>query len=186
MKRLRLVLLPLVLGSVVLGTASCESSQEKPAKNCWKVRSPYRKSYPKLKQYKLVLIPVGKKTFTADQKKEFNFSLRNIGSKTVRIDEWFMEEADNVRFYTHPFENKPVKFDRKTWKCWIPPMKKKTERFQLELMPGNAALIMTTMSFLDDLKPEDGKAARVLVVAELNLTSVNVRTMQFIVAVQKK
>ncbi|MCP3968287.1 MAG: hypothetical protein GY750_15750 [Lentisphaerae bacterium] len=186
MKIMRFTVLPILLGAVALLGTSCESSQEKPVKNHWKIRSPYRKSYPKLKRYNLVLLPVTKKSFAASEPKNINFSLRNIGNNAVRIDEWFMEEADNVRFYTHPFENKMVKFDYKTWKRWIPPMKTKTERFQLELMPGNAALIMTSMTFLDDLKLKAGETTRMLVVAELNLTSVDVRSMPFIVVIHKK
>ena len=146
-----------------------------------------KKNYTKLKDYYLVLYPVGNtKTIIWGKDASINLSLKNFAGKQVRIDEWYMQTPDNVILYYRPFNLRVKKFIAKNWTKVTPEMKGKKLRFELVLMPKTSVLISKKLNFLKDIKLEKGESKRFLMVAELNLKSVNVRSSMFSIEIKQK
>ena len=146
-----------------------------------------KRKYKKLKDYYLVLYPVGNtKTITLDKDASVKLSLRNFANKKVRIDEWYMQTPDNVILYYRPFDLRVKKFVAKDWTKVKPEMKGKDLRFELVLMPKTFVLIQRKINFLKDIKLKKGESRKFLMVAELNLKSVNVRSSMFSIEVKQK
>jgi hypothetical protein len=83
---------------VVLCAQGCVSSTT--VKNKTQTRSPVKASYPKLKDYTLDLNPiVPGRLFPPEEIAVINFKLRNSGLKPVLIDEWYMDDSDNIKIY---------------------------------------------------------------------------------------
>jgi hypothetical protein len=146
-----------------------------------------KKSYKKLKNYYLVLYPVGNnKTITLDKDANVKLSLRNFARKEIRIDEWYMQNPDNIVLYYRPFSLRVKKFVPKHWTKISPEIKGKGLRFELVLMPKNSVLITKNLDFLKDIKLKKGETRKFLMLAELNLTSIKVRSSMFSIEVKQK
>lgn len=114
------------------------------------------------------------------------FLLRNTGLSAVNIDEWFMNEPDNIRlYYARCEKGKSSQLKETDFICvWPEPVgnnkgKKKRNsgrRMPLCLNPNNATLIKTPMEFLRTF-PLNGKPiVTIAVKARLNLQSVDVES----------
>ena len=156
-------------------------------KGRFKDQSLAKKKFKKLKNYYLVLYPVGNdKVITLDKNADIKLRLANFARKKVRIDEWYMDTANNVIIYYRPFDLKVRRFVPSEWQKITPEIKGQARRFELELMPKNSVLITRKLDFLKDIKLPEGKTRRFLMLAELNLTSVKVRSSMFSVEVKQK
>jgi hypothetical protein len=150
-------------------------------------KSLVRKQYKKLKNYNLILYPIGNNNIiTLDKEATLKLRLKNFARKTIRIDEWYMTTPNNVSLYYHPFDLRVKKFIPKDWTKVTPKIENEALRFRLELLPRNSVLITKKLDFLNDLKPPKGKTKRFLMVAELNLHSVKVRSKMFSIEVKQK
>lgn len=146
-----------------------------------------KRSYKKLKNYYLVLYPVGNnKAINLDKGATVKLRLRNFASKKVRIDEWYMETPNNVVLYYRPFNLSVTKFIAKNWTKVSPKVGDKALRFELVLMPKNSVLVTKKLDFLKGLKLKKGETKKFLMLAELNLHSVKVRSSMFSIEVKQK
>ncbi|MFA7230111.1 MAG: hypothetical protein WC071_02460 [Victivallaceae bacterium] len=179
MRRYHLFVLALSVG---LAIAGCNSA--KPEPKAW---NPVKKSYPVLKDYQLKLYPVGNKEFAAGQNADLSLCLRNFGKKQIRIDEWHMNEQDNIRIYYHPWQDDLFTFEPSKWTVVNPDFKQPINHFQLVLLPNNSVIITKPLPFVKTLKPSgDGSERRLLMVAELTLKSVTVRSSIFSITVKEQ
>lgn len=142
-------------------------------------RTPRRESYPKLKDYKfdLNLVHPGR-SFAPTDEITLNFRLKNLGDKPVRIDEWFMSEPDNLRIYYRPWQKNVFEFDKndKNWKCLEPVHASNANRFELIVSPGNVVFIEKKMNLSKSVPVVELTEKRYLIVAELALTSLDVKS----------
>jgi len=146
-----------------------------------------KKNYKKLKNYYLVLYPVGNNVaIDLNEKATIKLRMSNFASKKVRINEWFMKTSDNVILYYRPFNLRVKKFIAKNWTKVSPKTDNKALRFELVLMPKNSVMISKKLDFLKDLKLKKGESKKFLVLAELNLKSVKVRSRMFSIEVKQK
>jgi hypothetical protein len=145
------------------------------------------KSYKKLKNYSLYLYPVNNnQAITLDENAEIKLRLRNVGTKKVKIDEWYLNITNNLILYYRPFDLEVKHFDPETWTKVAPKTEANARRFELELMPKNSVLLAKKLDFLEDLQLKEGETKSFLVVAVLNLHSVNVRSNMFSIKVETK
>lgn len=146
-----------------------------------------KKTYKKLKDYYLVLYPVGNNIpVNLDKKETLKLRLSNFASKKVRIDEWYMKTSDNIILYYRPFNLRVKKFIAKNWTKVNPEIKNKALRFELVLMPKNSVIIIKQLDFLKDIKLKKGETRKFLMLAELNLKSVRVRSSMFSIEVKQE
>jgi len=146
-----------------------------------------KKSYKKLDNYYLVLYPVGNnETITLDKDATVKLRLRNFANKKIRIDEWYMKTPNNIVLYYRPFNLRVKKFIAKNWTKVSPKVEAKALRFELVLMPKNSVLITRELDFLKDITLKKGETKKFLMLAELNLHSVKVRSSMFSIEVCRK
>ncbi|MFA6716352.1 MAG: hypothetical protein WCS27_13310 [Victivallaceae bacterium] len=146
-----------------------------------------KRHYKKLKDYYLVLYPVGNtQAIVLNDKAVVNLRLRNFARKKIRIDEWYMDTPDNVVLYYRPFDLKIKKFEPAEWKKVSPEIKDKARHYQLELMPKNSVLVSKNLDFFKDVDLQKGETKKFLMLAELNLHSVNVRSSMFSIEIKKE
>ena len=192
MKRLsRVLMLPVILTVVSTTFTSCVKTvlpeNPKGLKGNFRHTALPKKQYKKLKDYYLVLYPVGNtKTIILDKDASINLSLRNFARKQVRINEWYMKTPHNVILYYHPFDLRVKKFIPEQWTKVSPDIKNEKLRFELILMPKTSVLITRKLDFLKDIKLKKGESRKFLMVAELNLKSVDVRSSMFSIEVKQK
>lgn len=115
------------------------------------------------------------------------FLLRNKGLSAVNIDEWYMNEPDNIRlYYARCEKGKSAQLKDSDFICVWPEDSKTSKkaaknkhsgrRMPLCLTPSSAALIETPMEFLRTF-PLNGKPiVTIAVKAKLNLQSVDVES----------
>ena len=145
-----------------------------------------KKNYKKLKKYYLVLYPVGNNLpIDLDKKETLKLRLSNFANKKIRIDEWYMKTPDNIVLYYRPFNLKVKKFIAKNWTKVSPDTKNTALRFELVLMPKNSVIITKQLDFLKD-KLKKSESKKFLMLAELNLKSVTVRSSMFSVEIKQK
>lgn len=114
------------------------------------------------------------------------FLLRNKGLTAVNIDEWFMNEPDNIRlYYARCEKGKSSQLKDSDFTCvWPIPdknakgRKKRTSgrRMPLCLTPNNATLLNAPMEFLRDFQLNGKPIVTIAVKAELNLQSVDCKS----------
>lgn len=97
-----------------------------------------------------------------------------------------MDVSNNIILYYRPFDMKVRRFNPSEWQKVTPEIKGQARRFQLELMPKNSVLVTRKLNFLKDIEIPEGKTRRFLMLAELNLTSVKVRSSMFSIEVKQK
>ena len=128
--------------------------------------------FEKIRDARLELVFVGPKTMKAGQKGRVLFSLKNIGQKTIRIEEWRMHEPDNLQLECQvwlPGQKEP---DPDRWLPLDMPVKEPELRYNLELFPGTQAQVARDLDFVEDLIITPGLERRYFIRAKLNLTSV--------------
>jgi hypothetical protein len=193
MKKLRHVLSSAFLSiMLVIWFTACvktvvDNENPKKLKGTFRDGSTSKRHYKKLKDYYLVLYPVGNtQVITLGEKAELKLRLSNFARKKIRIDEWYMNTPDNVILYYHPFDLKIHKFDPAGWTKITPKIEGRGRRYQLELMPKNSVLVAKKLDFLKDIELKKGETKKFLILAELNLQSVSVRSSMFSIEVKKE
>ena len=178
-----------VISALLLSSCASTKSDEgvKKLDGSFVDKSLVKKDYKKIKNYRLMLYPVGNmEPIALNKDASVKVRLRNMNRKKIRIDEWYMNQANNLIIYYRPFNIKVKKFIPKYWKKSIPKVEDTPRRFELVLMPNNSVLISRKLDFLQDMKLEKGKKKRLMMVVELNLKSVKVRSKIFSVVIEKK
>ena len=169
----------LLLALFLAGLVSSCAPAERPGKK----RSRHGKEvFKPLKDYSLKLLLMTSKTIfpPEDNDARLTFALQNMGLKPVTIKEWRMNESSNVRVWYAPgkiAESSRIPFS--SWKSsptYDPKDKYVNMHNPLILNPtDNRALIDVPLAFIKQVK-HAGKRQYFTVVAELNLTSVKVKS----------
>lgn len=147
-------------------------------------RSPVKESYPKLKDYVLdfnAVVPG--KPLAQGEVAVINFRLRNAGPAQILIDEWYMEESDNIRIYYRQYspDTDLENFDKKSWKCINPELKPPVHHYPLIISPNNIVFVEKKID-LKQISPDDlSRSKKFWVIAELALNSVEVRSPPFVI-----
>ena len=108
---------------------------------------------------------------------KMTFVLKNRGLTPVAIDEWYMDDAENVRlYYARCEKGKSAEVKEEDWKCGWPLKRKEPGRHMpVCLNPNQGILLDVPMAFLRNFaqkKPVEHIAVRV----ELALNSVSLRS----------
>ncbi len=140
-------------------------------------------NFPKLSNYRLVLYPVGNRNFATGRTAELNLCLKNVGNKKVNIAEWHMNTPDNIKIYYHPYDKTIETFEPANWQCLTPKIKSNAYRFHLSLHPGNSVFLTKTLPLKEMLKV-NAPEGKYLVVSELNLKSVSLRSPMFEISIK--
>jgi len=180
------LLIAVAAAVAVLVLPGCKST---PAKSsAAPTRSPLKQFYPKLKDYTLEMDAiVPNKAFSPAEVAVVNFRLRNAGTKPVQIDEWYQNDSDNLRIYYRPYsaDVNYDKFDKKEWKCVEPELTPPIHHYVLVVSPGNIVFFEKKMDFYKKLSAADlDRNKRYLIVGELALNSVDVRSAPFVINIK--
>ena len=162
-----------LLLSALLSAAGCVRTEIK-AKRALGVEP--KASYPKLTGYRLELKLVSPRVMYCGSRGEVTFSLRNADKKSIRLDEWFSNEPDNVVVYCQPWLTGMTGPDDSGWIELSFDPKRPPIRYPLELMPGNRVFVTKELPFISKLAVSPGAERRFFIRARLNLTSVDVAT----------
>jgi len=178
-----LVLFISSLCCITMFTSGCvrESTSKKIA-----TRSPQRKSYAKLHKYKLKLeLLTSRRRFYAGEDVKITYRLKNLGSKSLRINEWYMNEPDNIRLYYMPYKRKMTRFNPKEWILVEPEYKQPANRFELIMSPKNMVLIDKSLPFVKAAGEDNPtvKRGKYYLVAELTLNSISTRSKPIIISI---
>ena len=169
MQRMRWIL----LSAALLALAGCVRTEVKAKRALGVAPQP---SYPKLTGYRLDLKQVSPRVMYCGSKGEITFSLRNAGRKSIRLDEWFSNEPDNIVVYCQPWLTGMTGPDDAGWVELSFDPKLPAVRYPLELMPGNRVFVTKELPFVSKLAVSPGAERRFFIRAKLNLTSVDVGT----------
>ena len=152
----------------------------------FKTRTPERKTYPKLYNYKLKLeLLTARRRFYAGEDVTLTYRLTNEGKKSLRLNEWYMNEADNIRLYYRPYQPGLKTFIRRDWLVMEPNYKKPIRHFELVLGVKNMVLIDKKVPFIKAAGADHPsvKRGRYYIMAELTLNSVNVRSKPVVIEI---
>ncbi|MDD3153360.1 MAG: hypothetical protein PHS41_00715 [Victivallaceae bacterium] len=133
---------------------------------------------------KFTLAPVGNLRLIGDLDPRITLCLINAGKSTVRIDEWYMAESDNIKLRYQLWLPGTTAPDPAKWRKIEPVIEKNPARYPIDLMPGNRILITLRLPFVEDLRVSPGKEVRFFLQAETNLKSIHAQTKVFSVSVQ--
>ena len=150
-------------------------------RNAWG-RKP--QTYKPLKNYQLDLYPT-RREFETGKDAELVFALRNTDRKPVRLEDWHLQQSDNIRLL---IQNWFPGTEEPDPEAWIPLNEDPADpdlRYPLDLMPGTQALIPKALPFIRDLEVSPGAERRYFVKAELTLETVKVETGVFGIAVRR-
>ena len=167
-----MTLLPLL----AVGIAGCASGKtEQPGRQAKRAMGTLpQESYAPLADYQLVLRTDSRKIILVGEGGEITYTLRNADKKTIRIDEWFSNEPDNVIVYCQPWLTGMTVPDEEAWIPLSFEVPRQAIRYPLELMPGNQVLVPKKLPFVDKLAISPGSERRFFLRAKLNLMSVSV------------
>ena len=131
----------------------------------------------------LVFGPAGSLVMEAGKPGELTLALRNQGQDKVYIPEWRINEPDNVKLYCQPRPPQMEAPDEDLWIEMDDPVRTPEYRYRLELYPRNQVLVKRTLEFVENLVLRPGTERRYFVKAELNLTSLPLKTEVFEISV---
>lgn len=171
MRRTILMLLAAVTVAGVAGCASSGTPERKPKRAMGTLP---QESYAKLTDYKLALRTDSRKILHVGEGGEITFTLRNLDRKSIRIDEWYSNESDNVIVYCQPWLTGMTVPDEQAWTELSFDVQRPPIRYPLELMNGNQVLVTKELPFVDKLAITPGSERRFFIKAKLNLQSVSV------------
>lgn len=135
-----------------------------------------KEEYPRIADCKLELQMVGSHIFSAGEPATVSFRLKNLGSKSVRIEEWRVNDNDNLLVFCQlwtPDMSEPYP------DAWIPlngGIPERSRRSPLELYPGNLTTLSRELPFIEKLVVPEKKERRYFVKAKLNLQSVELES----------
>ncbi|MCF6174949.1 MAG: hypothetical protein L3J71_04230 [Victivallaceae bacterium] len=151
-----------------------------------KTRVPQRKTYAKLRNYRLKLeLLTARRRFYAGEDVKITYRLINLGKKSLRLNEWYMNEPDNLRLYYMPYKQQLTSFNPKKWILVDPDYKQPPSRFELVMRPKNSVLIDKQLPFVKAAGEDNPtvKRGRYYLIAELTLNSVDVRSKPVIISI---
>ena len=137
-------------------------------------------NFNKVADYNLKLIvPLSQRRLLSGAKTQIIFTLMNCGSKEVMLLDWRLREQENIRLYYRPYEPSLDKFDvtEREWKKFEPTPKLPTRYNIQTIAPGNLFSISTNFPFSE-------QGGTYWIVAELTLTSVDVRSEAAIIEIE--
>lgn len=161
----------ILVASALLIAAGCTSSSSRPHMPGYGEK-PTDHRFEKIKGANLELQFAGPKNQKAGTPGEAVFILKNLGDKTVSIEEWRMNEPDNLKVECQvwlPGQKEP---DPDRWLSMDLPVKQPELRYHLDLRPGNQVRIIKNLDFVEALYITPGAERRYFIRASLNLTSV--------------
>lgn len=141
--------------------------------------------FPKIKDARLFLEVVSfKKEFLPGEDGKITFRLKNKGGK-IKIYEWMMKDADNIKIYYRPYVAALKQFDPKDWKL-IEPDIQNARHSCLELNTNNSVFIDKKLTFIKTIAKSSipASGAKYYVLGELNLKSVSARSRPIVVTVK--
>ncbi len=160
----------LLCSAALMIVAGCSSSPKIHTPGYGEKPADYK--FEKIKNAKLELTFVGPKMQKAGSPGEVVFSLKNLGDKTVSIEEWRMNEGDNLKLECQVWIPGQTEPDPDRWLSLDLPVKQPELRYHLDLHPGNQARIVKKLDFVEALVITPGSERRYFIRASLNLTSV--------------
>lgn len=161
----------LILGLVLTGCVETVIEKQE-----WKAGVAEVPEYPKLSNYNLSLNLAGKREIAAGSDGLVSFVLENEGREKIRIIEWYINEPDNLKLYCQIWTPDMTEPDENAWTEISLDKKKPTARYPLELYPGNKVILSRNLDFIQSLVVSRGAERRYFIKAELDLTSVNVKS----------
>jgi len=142
----------------------------------WKAGVAEVPEYPKLNNYNLTLNLAGKRELVAGSEGTVSFVLENEGHEKIRVIEWYANEPDNLKLYCQIWTPDMTEPDENAWTEITLDKKKPTARYPLELYPGNKVILSRNLDFIQSLVVSRGAERRYFIKAELDLTSVTVKS----------
>ena len=85
------------------------------------------------------------------------FALANKGMKSVRVQEWFSNESDNVGVFIQPVLPGMFEPDEKRWVRLAFEFKKPVLHYPITLMPGNKVLVSKEIDFIKNIMMPPGE-----------------------------
>ena len=162
-------------GLALLLLCSCTSAQQKTPDMKLVMGVPAGKvKYEKISSEYLSLNLISSTQLHAGENASLIFSLRNFGSKELKIREWHKNEPDNIIMYLQPYLPGMKAPDPDAW-IEINDITESKQRFHypLSLMPDNQVMVTKKLPFISKIRISPGKERRFFLKAKLNLTSVN-------------
>ena len=104
------------------------------------------------------------------------FALRNSGVKSVNIDEWFRDEAYNVKLLIQPYLPGMTAPDPEAWIELTEPEQPNPVHYPLALMPDNKVMIAKQLDFIRHMRISPGRERRFFLRGQLTLKSLNLGT----------
>lgn len=144
---------------------------------------PERTKFDPIPNAKLKLEPVGRREFVSGVDDSITLKLTNIGRNTIRIEEWYMKEADNFIVYYQPWKPGTKDPDPRAWEVIYPVTLTRPKRYPLDMSPGVNVLVRFGLPFLDGLKVTPGKERRFFLRATLSLRTVQAESEIFAISV---
>lgn len=143
---------------------------------------PERTKFEPIPYANLKLEVVGSRQMVSGVDDSITLRLTNKG-KYIRIEEWYMKEADNFIVYYQPWKPGTENPDPLAWETIYPVTLERPKRYPLDMSPGVAVLVRFGLPFLDGLKVTPGKERRFFLKATLSLTTVKAETDVFAISV---
>lgn len=159
----------LLYAGVLSALAGCTTEKQSQALSYGEKPAGYK--FAKIKDAQVTLEFVGPKYLKAGSSGKVFFTLKNLGRKTLHIEEWRMNEADNLLIECQvwlPGQKEP---DPDRWLSMDLPVKQPERRYDLNLYPGNEVRIEKKLDFVESLVVTPGAERRYFIRAALNLTS---------------
>jgi len=170
---MRILVSTVLAAALAAAFAGCASSAEH-GKEKLAMGTVPQERYEPLSGYYLTLRTEPRQTLYVGEGGEVTFALRNMDKKSIRIIEWFSNEADNVIVSCQPWLTGMSAPDETAWTELSFDVRRPAWRYPLELMPGNQVLVTKTLPFVDKLAVSPGAERRFFLRAKLNLKSVSV------------
>lgn len=145
-------------------------------------RFPEKTKFEPIPDAKLKLEVVGRRELISGVDDSITLKLTNIGTKAIRIEEWYMKEADNFIVYYQPWKPGTTEPDPTAWDVIYPVTLERPVRFPLDMSPGVNVLVRFGLPFLDGLKVTPGKERRFFLRATLSLKTVKAESKIFAIS----
>ena len=168
MRKITIMFLAAAVMSVI-GGCSSSGKEEKLA-----MGTAPQARYEPLQSYRLALRAEPRHVVYAGEPATLTYTLRNLDKESLRIDEWFSNESDNVTVYCQPWFTGMSAPDENAWTELSFDLHRPAWRYPLELMPGNQVLVTKELPFVAKMAVAPGTERRFFLRGKLNLQSVSV------------
>lgn len=170
MRRITIMLLAAAVMPVIGGCASSDRGKEEKLA----MGTAPQERYEPLKSYRLALRAEPQHVVYAGEPGTVTYTLRNQDKESLRIEEWFSNEPDNVTVYCQPWLTGMSGPDENAWIELSFDLRRPAWRYPLELMPGNQVLVTKELPFVAKMAVSPGTERRFFLRGKLNLQSVSV------------